>query len=269
MDDSCSNIEREFMEPRGWLWVMGNLARGSASQPAPPRPKLARVQEVQEITKVMGCLVQDAEAAQARLSLRILGLTRVIEKGVPVGWNRSGPCRKVYPGDGDCQTLVKDCINSRLPSSPMGKIHLQCVLGDIQFYPSTEIQVTVEQYTMSLMIGVAASQAYLLVPKPDRTTRVSIDFRRVNAISKFEAYPMPLIRKLLDRLGETEYITTLDLTKGYSCKFHSLWNSKEKTAFSTTYILYQFQKILFGQHGALAIFQRLMDRILKPSEVML
>ncbi|CAM4447975.1 unnamed protein product [Lepidochelys kempii] len=72
----------------------------------------------------------------------------------------------------------------------------------------------------------------VLVPKPDGSRRFCIDFRRVNAISKFDAYPMPCVDELLDRLGEPCYITMLDLTKGY-------WQipldprSKEKTAFAT------------------------------------
>ncbi|CAM5127553.1 unnamed protein product [Eretmochelys imbricata] len=55
----------------------------------------------------------------------------------------------------------------------------------------------------------------VLVPKPDGSRRFCIDFQRVNAISKFDAYPMPHVNELLDRLGEACYITTLDLTKGY------------------------------------------------------
>ncbi|CAM5155407.1 unnamed protein product, partial [Natator depressus] len=103
----------------------------------------------------------------------------------------------------------------------------------------------------------------VLVPKPDGSRWFCIDFRRVNAISKFDAYPMPRVDELLDRLGEACYITTLDLTKGY-------WQipldprSKEKTAFATPSGLYHFTRMPFGLHGALATFQHLMDRVLQP-----
>lgn len=42
----------------------------------------------------------------------------------------------------------------------------------------------------------------VLVLKPDRNLRFFIDFRRVNAISRFDAYPISWINKLLDWLGK-------------------------------------------------------------------
>ncbi|XP_075785301.1 uncharacterized protein LOC142829504 [Pelodiscus sinensis] len=103
----------------------------------------------------------------------------------------------------------------------------------------------------------------VLVPKPDGSVRFCIDFRRVNAISKFDAYPMPRTDELLERLGKADFITTLDLTKGY-------WQipldpeSREKTAFSTPSGLFHFKRMPFGLHGAPATFQRMMDRLLSP-----
>ncbi|XP_075768997.1 uncharacterized protein LOC142821566 [Pelodiscus sinensis] len=103
----------------------------------------------------------------------------------------------------------------------------------------------------------------VLVPKPDGTTRFCIDFRKVNAISRFDAYPMPRTEELLERLGQAEYFSILDMTKGY-------WQipltpaSKEKTTFPTPWGLFQFVTMPFGLHGAAATFQRLMDRLLQP-----
>lgn len=75
----------------------------------------------------------------------------------------------------------------------------------------------------------------MLFPKPDR---FCIDFQMVNAVSKIYVYLMPHIDELLDHLGEVEYITTLDLNKGY-WQIALTPESREKTAFSTPCGLFQ------------------------------
>ncbi len=103
----------------------------------------------------------------------------------------------------------------------------------------------------------------VLVPKTDGSVRFCVDYRKVNAVSKFDAYPMPRVDELLDRLGTARFYSTLDLTKGY-------WQiplsplSKEKSAFTTPFGLHQFVTLPFGLFGAPATFQRLMDKILRP-----
>ncbi|CAM4593563.1 unnamed protein product [Caretta caretta] len=57
------------------------------------------------------------------------------------------------------------------------------------------------------------SSPLVLVPKPDGTTKFCNDFHRLNEISKFDAYPIPRIDELVDRLGNARFLTTLDLTK--------------------------------------------------------
>uniref|UniRef100_A0A671TSD1 ribonuclease H n=1 Tax=Sparus aurata TaxID=8175 RepID=A0A671TSD1_SPAAU len=103
----------------------------------------------------------------------------------------------------------------------------------------------------------------VLVRKSDGSIRFCVDYRRVNEVSKFDAYPMPRVDELLDRLGTARFYTTLDLTKGYWQIPLSL-ESREKTAFFTPYGLYQFVTLPFGLFGSPATFQRLMDRVLRP-----
>ena len=59
------------------------------------------------------------------------------------------------------------------------------------------------------------SSPMIMVPKKDGTQRPCVDFRRVNAVSCFDAYPMPRIDDLVEQVGTAKYITTLDLCNGY------------------------------------------------------
>ena len=60
----------------------------------------------------------------------------------------------------------------------------------------------------------AWSSPIVLVPKPDETFRLCNDFRRLNEVLDFDAYPMLRVDDLIERLGPARYLTTLDLTKG-------------------------------------------------------
>ena len=55
----------------------------------------------------------------------------------------------------------------------------------------------------------------VLVPKKDGTVRFCIDYRRLNAVSRKDVYPLPRIEDILSTLGEAKYFTTLDLATGF------------------------------------------------------
>ena len=53
------------------------------------------------------------------------------------------------------------------------------------------------------------SSPIVLVKKKDGTLRMCVDYRRLNSISQADAYPMPRIDNLINRLGKAKYITKL------------------------------------------------------------
>lgn len=55
----------------------------------------------------------------------------------------------------------------------------------------------------------------MLVPKLDASVRFCIDFREVNKLAAFNACPMSRTDILLSQLGDSRYMSALDLTKGY------------------------------------------------------
>ena len=102
----------------------------------------------------------------------------------------------------------------------------------------------------------------VLVTKKDGNVRFCVDYRKLNQVAKFDAYPMPRIEELIDTIGPAGVITTLDLAKGY-------WQipvdeeSKDKTAFTTPFGLYEFEVMPFGLHSAPATFQRMINHTLR------
>ena len=105
----------------------------------------------------------------------------------------------------------------------------------------------------------------VLVPKRDNTFRFCVDYRKVNAVTKRDVYPLPRIDDILDTLGKSRYFTTLDLASGF-------WQiemdpaAREKSAFTTHCGLHEFVRMPFGMCNAPATFQRLMQVVLAGIE---
>ena len=105
----------------------------------------------------------------------------------------------------------------------------------------------------------------VLVPKRDGSLCFCVDYRKLNAVTKKDVYPLPRIDDILDTLGKSRYFTTLDLASGY-------WQiemdpaSQEKSAFVTHHGLFEFRRMPFGLCNAPATFQRLMQTVLAGLE---
>lgn len=105
----------------------------------------------------------------------------------------------------------------------------------------------------------------VLLPKKDGGLRFCVDFYKLNVISAFHPYPMPRMDELVERLGKAQYLSTLDLCKGY-WQVPLSQKAKELTAFWVPSGLCHFKVMLFGLPGAAATFHRLMDQMLKGAE---
>ena len=101
----------------------------------------------------------------------------------------------------------------------------------------------------------------VLVPKKTGEVRFAIDYRKLNAVTKKEIYPLPRIDDTLDALGDAKFFSTFDMAAGYWQIPMSI-NDREKTAFVTHEGQYQYNVMPFGLCNAPATFQRLMDTVL-------
>jgi hypothetical protein len=105
----------------------------------------------------------------------------------------------------------------------------------------------------------------VLVKRKDGKMRFSIDFRKLNDITRKDVYLLPRIDEMLDRLSNSHYFTTLDLQSGY-WQIEIEEKDKHKTAFSCGDGLYECERMPFGLTGAPATFQRCMNFILNDCD---
>ena len=101
----------------------------------------------------------------------------------------------------------------------------------------------------------------VVVRKPDGSVRYCIDFRKLNAKTVFDAEPVPKQEVILNRMGGDNFISRLDLTNGF-WQVPIKEEDRKYTAFSTDQGLMQFKYMPFGLVNALAIFCRMVRKLL-------
>ena len=106
------------------------------------------------------------------------------------------------------------------------------------------------------------ASALCLVRKKDGSVRPCVDYRRLNKVTKPDAFPVPKVDECIDAVSGSKIFSTLDLTSGY---FQVPVKEEDipKTAFISKHGLYEFTSTLFGMINSGATFQRVMELALK------
>jgi hypothetical protein len=106
------------------------------------------------------------------------------------------------------------------------------------------------------------SSPVIFVPKKNGKRRMCVDYQALNANTVSNAYPLPLIQSLVEKLRGAKYFTALDLKSGYNLvqiKEGDEW----KMAFKTKYGLFEYLVMPFGLRNAPAAFQHFMNDIFR------
>ena len=101
---------------------------------------------------------------------------------------------------------------------------------------------------------------FFFVKKKDGKLRPCQDYRFLNEWTIKNAYPLPLISEIMDKLKGAKYFTKLDVRWGYN----NIWireGDEWKAAFKTNRGLFKPTIMFFGMCNSPAMFQSMMDSI--------
>jgi hypothetical protein len=93
-----------------------------------------------------------------------------------------------------------------------------------------------------------------MVRKHDGALCLCVDYWKLNAITKKDQYPLPLIDKLLKQLSKAKIFTKINICQG----FHRIWiysDSEDMTTFRTRYGSYKYKVMPLGLMNGLVTFQ--------------
>ena len=108
------------------------------------------------------------------------------------------------------------------------------------------------------------NSAPVLVRKSDGSCRMCIDYRDLNKKTKRDAYPVPNMDTILDKLRKAKYLSKIDLKSAYH-QIPMESSSKRYTAFALPGSgLWQYRRLPFGLSNAPMTFMRLIDALFGP-----
>jgi len=156
-----------------------------------------------------------------------------------------------------CTTAIAHEITTRVDSAPV----------NVRSYrlPEKHKEEVNRQITKMLDDGIirpSMSQwnaPLLVVPKKTDASgkqklRIVVDFRKLNNLTIGDSFSLPNITDILDQLGNAKYFSTLDLASRYH-QIPMQDKHKNKTAFSTPYDHFEFNRMPFGLKNAPVIYK--------------
>lgn len=101
----------------------------------------------------------------------------------------------------------------------------------------------------------------VLVRKKDGSLRLCVDYRKLNTKTVRDQFPLPRIEESIDAIGGAQWFSTMDLASGFNQVAMDA-EDRHKTAFTTPFGIFEYNRMPMGLTNAPATFQRLMQTCL-------
>ena len=161
--------------------------------------------------------------------------------------------------------LVSHHINLKPGTTPCRSAPYRLSPDKMEFV-KTEIAVLKEQGIVEDAPSDCSWAApIVVVKKADGGWRLCTDYRKLNAITEADPYPLPRIEDLLDKIGKAKYLTKVDMAKGYY-QVRMDEESVPLTGFVTPFGFFRWKYMPFGLRNAPETFSRLVTRLLLELE---
>ncbi|CAM8994084.1 unnamed protein product [Rhodiola kirilowii] len=159
---------------------------------------------------------------------------------------------------------------SREPQRRLNPIMMEIVQKEIQklldadvIYPKSDSQWVSPVHVVPKKGGITVekdAEGKMVTTRIKNGWRMCIDYRKLNAVTRKEHFPLPFIDQMLDRLAGKPYFCFLDGFSGYN-QIHIAPEDQEKTTFTCPFGTFAFRKMSFGLCNAPGTFQRVVTSI--------
>ena len=127
-----------------------------------------------------------------------------------------------------------------------------------------QVEATVKEMLQQGVISHSNSNfnsPMVIVNKPNGELRLCVDFRELNKLIEPLNYPLPNISELISQVGDTQYISKIDLHAAYwQCNIKP--SDRHKTAFTFKTSKFHFCSIPFGISTAPSYFSHVINNVL-------
>ncbi|HXB10376.1 MAG TPA: reverse transcriptase family protein, partial [Bacteroidia bacterium] len=169
--------------------------------------------------------------------------------------------------------LFQEAMQKALPDHGPNDIAIELLEGTSppsgKLYPLSqeELQLLKEYIDEMLQQGKirpsksSAGAPIFFVKNRNGKLRLVVDYRGLNAITKKDKYPLPLMTTLMEHVQNSRIFSKLDLKNGFNL-IRITEGDEWKTAFKTRYGLYEYLVMPFGLCNAPLVFQQKVNDVL-------